>query len=222
MKSNARATCGCGAWLGPAGPPGVVNDCTTSGVVGPCPAADALSFLPLGVSGCWLSDGRLLASMRPITAAPTLATAPAAVRRKPDPVATAGAEALAAGAAFSAVRRWLYPVKTDRNQRSEGRNRLPEGLGRGWRDPGSGRLGPHHPGSLKVASIEQFGQPRHPNCRVWRAPAPSMPELSWLCVDSSIGLPEPSWLCRASTGSVATLSPIDAELDIYMAHMRPA
>ena len=145
-----------------------------------------------------------------------------AVAAGAEAVATAGAEAVAAAAAFSAVMRWLYAVKTDRDQRSEGRSRLPEGLGRGWRDPGSDRPGPHHPGSLKEAPIEQFGEPRHPNGRGWRAPAPSMPEPGSLCVDSPIGLPEPSWLCRASTGSDAALSPMDPQLDIYMVHMRPA
>ena len=68
-----------------------------------------------------------------------------AVAAGAEAVATAGAEAVAAAAAFSAVMRWLYAVITDSNQRSEGRSRLPEGLGRGWRDPGSGRPGPHHP-----------------------------------------------------------------------------
>ena len=137
-------------------------------------------------------------------------------------MAIAGAEAVAAAAAFSAVMRWLYAVKTDSNQRSEGRSRLPEGLGRGWRDPGSGRPGPHHPGSLKEAPIEQFGEPRHPNCRGWRAPAPSLASTCASSVDPSIGLPEPMPLGRVNAGSGATLSPIRAELDIYVLHMRPA
>ena len=137
-------------------------------------------------------------------------------------MATAAAEALAAAGPFSAVRSWRYPVRTNRDQRSESRNRLPEGLGRGWRDPGSDLPGPHHPGGLKEATIQQFGEQRQPNGRGWRAPAPSLASTCASSVDPSIGLPEPMPLGRVNAGSGATLSPIRAELDIYVLHMRPA
>ena len=52
LKSNGWATCGCGFWLGPAGPPGVENDWNTSGNLTPFPAAAAPTFFPPGVSGC--------------------------------------------------------------------------------------------------------------------------------------------------------------------------